>query len=223
MGNHRGRPGGHEMDENPIVIYRARTAAEAELVRGRLADRGIKALVTNDYAGGSGVAGRAAESQVVVGQSDADQARQVVEEFTRPQCQCCGQPEPTEPAAEIHEADWEWPICPDCDSQRTTTCPGCGRSGTDFPLGDCEPHAAAEAGAERATQVLICPTCDEPFVPKYLPRCEWCGHVFEPEAAVPEAVEPGQDESLDWRILAALATIVVLGGGVAAYLWWLFA
>lgn len=210
------------MADNPIVIYRARTAPEAELIKARLAEQGIKALVTNDLLeGGRGVdlLGWPTDARVVVGEADAERARQIALEFEAEQGHRREQP-----LEEIAGGEWAWPVCPECDSQRTTTCPGCGRSGTDFGPGDLAPHAAAEDRAEDdQTQVLICPTCDEPFVPKYLPRCEWCGHVFEPGAADLEAGEPEHDESTDLRILAAIGIIVVLAACVAFYVWWLFA
>lgn len=218
------------MDQNPVVIYRARNAIEAEELVKRLADLGIKALVANDLLeSGRGVdaIGWTTDAQVLVAAADAEQARQVALEFEHQQqepqgcggnCSCGRQAEPVSVGR-----DWVWPICPECDSQRTANCPGCGRSGTDFAPGDRPPHASPQGEpADDDAQVLICPTCDEPFVPTYLPRCEWCGHAFEPGPEDAVSGEPGFDESSNLRVLTVLALIVLFAAGGAFYLWRLF-
>jgi hypothetical protein len=207
------------MDENPIAVYRARTAIEANLLKDRLGEQGIRAIVTNDMLeGGRGVdlVGWPTDARILVAAADAERARQAVAEFEAEQARLAEQP-----LEESGASPWAWPICPECDSQRTTTCPGCGRSGTDFAPGDRAPHAEGE-GQEAEAPVLICPTCDEPFSPKYLPRCEWCGHEFEPSAQKEVSGEPEPDESTNLRLLAVMAVVVLLAGGVAAYLWFLF-
>jgi hypothetical protein len=215
------------MEQNPVVVYRARNALEAEQIVQRLADLGIKALVANDLLeSGRGVdaVGWATDARVVVGAGDAERARQLVLQFEHEQqgcgcnCSCGKQAEPVDMGR-----DWVWPLCPQCDSQRTTTCPGCGRSGTDFAPGDRPPHTSPEgAPAEDEAQVLICPSCDEPFVPQYLPRCEWCGHKFDAEPDEAATVAPGLDESSNGRILVVMALIVLFAIGGALYLWRLF-
>jgi hypothetical protein len=186
------------------------------MLRARLAEEGIRALVDNEMLeGGRGVdmLGFPTDAQVVVAEVDAERARKIAEEFDSEQAHRDERP------LEDHVAgEWSWPVCPECDSQRTAICPGCGRSGTDFLPGDRAPGETAEG----ETPVLLCPTCDEPFTPRYLPRCEWCGHEFEPSAPQEVAGEPGPDESTDVRLLAVLAAIVLLAAAVAGYVWWLF-
>ena len=52
--------------------------------------------------------------------------------------------------------------------------------------------------------------CDEPFVPAYPRRCEWCGHTFADGyevdvVAAPAAEEQGIDRRIIMVILAILA------------------
>ena len=93
-------------------------------------------------------------------------------------------------------------------------------AGTDFEPGDLPPEEPAE-GEEKPAALLICPKCDEPFTPQYLPRCEWCGHVFDAEAAAREP-EPLVDETLGSRVGIVLAILAVLAAGVVAYMFYLF-
>jgi hypothetical protein len=213
------------MNENPTVIYRARNALEADVLKKLLADEGIRALVNNDLLeSGRGVdlLGWPTDAQVVVAAFDAERARQIAEQFEEEQAHL------GEHALEDVPEEWSWPVCPECGSQRTATCPGCGRSGTDFAIGDRAPHAAAGGApiqgeaVEGRTPVLLCPTCDEPFTPRYLPRCEWCGHEFEPGTPQQAAAELEADESTNVRLLAVMAAIVLLAAAVAGYVWWLF-
>ena len=48
-------------------------------------------------------------------------------------------------------------------------------------------------------RLVVCPTCDEPFVPKYLPFCKGCGHRFDDSvsSAVEEALSEADDLSLE--------------------------
>ncbi len=203
------------MKDDPTVIYHARNALDASMLRSRLAEQGIRALVDNEMLeGGRGVdlLGLPTDAQVVVAEGDAERARKIAVEFDAEQTHRGEQP------PENVGGEWSWPVCPECGSQRTATCPGCGRSGTDFAPGDGAPGEVAEG----QTPVLLCPTCDEPFTPRYLPRCEWCGHAFEPAPAQEAGGEPEADESTDLRILLVMAAIILLAVAVAGYVWWLF-
>jgi len=72
--------------------------------------------------------------------------------------------------------------------------------------------------------LLLCPTCDEPFAPRYLRRCEWCGHEFAEDADALEAPVPQEflrsdepRETINTRILLALGVLLVLVVGIIAY------
>ncbi len=70
---------------------------------------------------------------------------------------------------------------------------------------------SAEPGrmsAESPPRMLLCPTCDDPFVPEYARRCESCGHEF-PDGYDPEP-EPNADERLNARAIAAILGLVAL-------------
>ena len=41
-----------------------------------------------------------------------------------------------------------------------------------------EPASEPQQPGVPPQRMLICTTCDEPFVPEYPRRCEWCGHTF---------------------------------------------
>jgi hypothetical protein len=49
--------------------------------------------------------------------------------------------------------------------------------------------------------MVICPTCDEPFVPEHPSRCEWCGHHF-PDGYAVDVVE-SESEQLNSRVIVA--------------------
>jgi hypothetical protein len=69
--------------------------------------------------------------------------------------------------------------------------------------------------------VVICPTCDDPFVPEFPPRCEWCGHRFA-DASEPADVLVAPDfESIAYngRILAVIAGMCAV---LAAVIGWFY-
>jgi hypothetical protein len=94
-------------------------------------------------------------------------------------------------------------------------CPVCETAGTDFPLADM-PRAGDD---EESLAWLICPTCDEPFEPGYLRRCECCGNDFG------RGIEPRQPpvraarEPANGRVIAVFALIVGAIGGLFVYFW----
>ncbi|MDZ7617143.1 MAG: hypothetical protein U1E05_09075 [Patescibacteria group bacterium] len=134
------------------------------------------------------------------------------------------------------EVDPEFAVAPDPGAVEEPMSCGCGDGGSGH--GGCgdggcggTSHVARSDGAGSpdhagspahdasepdALTMLICTTCDEPFVPDYLKRCEWCGHTFpsgfeyEPSTA---PVEP-----LNARVVAVF---FVLAAGVLALLGWL--
>ncbi len=106
-------------------------------------------------------------------------------------------------------------LCPECNRRRTAVCPICQTAGSNFPPGDA-PIAREEDAGE--PPLLICPTCDEPFEPRYLRRCEWCGHDFGSGIAVPETRREQPAEPPNLRvIIVALATLALLAGLLAYF------
>ena len=85
------------------------------------------------------------------------------------------------------EAVAAWPLCNDCRKPRHTMCEICGAAGSDFPLADMPPveelpvqdmTSESSSGETDPGLLVLCPTCDEPFVPEFLRRCQWCDHDF---------------------------------------------
>lgn len=66
-------------------------------------------------------------------------------------------------------------------------CPACENEGTSWEQAFGPPAAHFEGRASVADQpesrrfAVICPTCDEVFVPKFARRCNDCGHRFASE------------------------------------------
>jgi hypothetical protein len=154
-------------------------------------------------------------ARVVVDEHDADEARRIALEFDQ-----AGQREvpPSEELDELEEdADREtiaWPECPHCRRPRQTSCPVCETAGTNFPpafMPDEEPETDGPAG-EKPRQLVLCETCDEPFVPTFLSRCEWCGHRFRDgsELPAPPSVTPLFDEVNPrvWIVIAGLVFVL---------------
>jgi hypothetical protein len=78
-----------------------------------------------------------------------------------------------------------------------------------------EEPAGGDAG------LLICPTCDEPFTPRFVRRCGGCGHEF------PDGFDdPRQAAELagTWnaRVIFCLAGVVLTIAAAIAYYWLLF-
>jgi hypothetical protein len=119
-----------------------------------------------------------------------------------------------------------WPTCPNCDRPRTAVCPVCGTSGNDFRLGwgdttagTVELNAATEdlaADDEAAEVLVICPGCDESFLPGFLVRCEWCGYRFR-SGVEHEPEEPEPWEPLNLRVIGTMAVIVVAAAAMLGY------
>ena len=173
------------MSGQPTVIYHAANPQQAHLLKGLLEERGIAAWVVNDaiqMAGGELPLGWTAAACVVVGESDAAEARQFAEGFD---LQTAHEPRPDE-TAEEPSTEWkDWPGCPECGERRAARCPVCGDSGAEFDLADIQE-------TESGTRVLLmCDACDDHFLPEFFRLCHRCGHDYgdgyEVEQAVPVA------------------------------------
>ena len=74
---------------------------------------------------------------------------------------------------------------------------------------------------EAATGVMVlCPTCDEPFVPEHPNRCEWCGHPFPDGYTVDVAGEA--PEQFNTRVVGAMLGLAVILLALAVYFAFLF-
>ena len=246
---------------NPTTVYSASSVQEAHFLKNLLVESGINAMVSNELLHrGSGVdlVGLPTAAKVVVAARDAETARRLALEFDR-RTSVLVEPEATaglEPGESVIEVPAPWPHCPQCDTRRTTRCPICPTSGTDFEEVDpefagalglpgdasdttgcgsscsCgqEPQAAApqsveaEAaeppGAETSLPrlALMCPTCDEPFVPEFPRRCEWCGHEFADGYDVEDHLEREPIPVQAMIVILGLVTLVLVA---CAYFAWI--
>lgn len=215
------------MHDDLITVYRARTPADAHLLRNLLEEAGIRATVTNDkLSGGAGVEllGWSTEPLVQVIEADAGRARAMALDFDRRQRAAM----PSDlPVPDAPPSDQSWPTCPACGRPRTTSCPVCHTSGHNFPPADIELEDASREAADEGEQIdlRLCTTCDEPFTPVYLPRCEWCGYVFGGAAAAETAEQSAvaiPDRDLNTRVVAVALIAVALLGGILMYFLFLF-
>jgi len=81
-----------------------------------------------------------------------------------------------------------------------------GRSGVEQP-----PDQPAEQGGPEAkppATLLVCPTCDEPFLPEFPRRCAWCDYEFEDGVEIGPGDQP--PEQIGTRAVAVMFGIVAL-------------
>ncbi|MEN6495063.1 MAG: hypothetical protein ABFD16_12360 [Thermoguttaceae bacterium] len=210
------------MREDFSVIYQARTAPEANELTERLVEAGIEGVVVEELVPGqtgTDPIGLPSPFSVAVHQDQVAAAREVAEKFDDELFARAQQEEEQPEAAESAEAAATpgepdaWPRCPQCGQRRVTVCPVCKTSGTHFPQADKDYSGDADS-LEASRRLLLCPTCDEPFVPQYLRHCEWCDHDFG------EGLEPHHDqvsEQLSPQVMAALFGLVALVIGILVY------
>ena len=123
--------------------------------------------------------------QVVVSESDELIAQQIALEFGRPELHHgCAIVDVVVDDRDPETID-AWPTCPECGRRRHTMCPICETAGSEFPQADSisgedetELEGTDDPGDPLGRRPLLCPTCDEPFIPDYLHECEWCNHDF---------------------------------------------
>jgi hypothetical protein len=214
-----------------VVVYRAASLQQAQLLRNLLEDAGIESVVVNDAL--QGVSGElplgwTTLTRVVVAKADAARARRLAEDFD-----IVVSPYPSESDADSTALTEQtplpvWPVCPRCDRRRTAVCPVCGTAGSDFPLGWGDTAAGTvelnDATADLVTDeeeteelLVICPGCDESFRPGFLRRCEWCGHKFQGGVEAEIEEDRGPPEVLSPRTLATIGALVVLVAALFAY------
>lgn len=209
------------MPQQPTEIYTAATPLDAHELKNLLADEGIEALVVNDNlqaAAGEVPLGWATAARVLVGDEQAARARTIAEQFDQEivaarRAARTANLEPRETAVVSHA------VCPRCGRPRMAVCPVCETAGANFPSGDLAPNAEETD----QPQLLICPTCDEPFEPGYLPRCEWCGYEFVREPPAPAEAAETETEPPNVRVVVAAAVgMLAVIAAVFGYFVWLF-
>ena len=110
--------------------------------------------------------------------------------------------------------------------ETSDTTGGCGSSCSCGP----EPRAAAPQSLETEAAeppnaetsppklALMCHTCDEPFVPEFPRRCEWCGHEFSDGYDVEDHVER---EPIPLQAMIVILALVTLFLVACAYFAWI--
>ena len=106
------------------------------------------------------------------------------------------------------------------DDAQPVSC-GCGSGGCSTPGHAAREDASAQDAvdetqteAEAPPRMLMCPTCDDPFVPAYPRRCEWCGHEF-PDGFDPDAQR--MIEPVSHRAIAVIAGLLALLAALLVY------
>jgi putative signal transducing protein len=197
------------------VIYIAASVEQAHILKNALQEHGIFAYVTNDalqIAAGDLPHGQPTAPRVVVDEVDAEDAREIALAFDRAAQESAlashDEQADDEDALDTEEAS-RWPRCPHCGRPRHTSCPVCETAGTSFPQAFM-PKEGDETGPDNAPRSLlvICPTCDEPFAPQFLARCEWCGHRFQDGRELPPPAPPAVSET-NYRVWIVLAGLII--------------
>lgn len=206
------------------IIYTAQRIDDAQLLANTLIERGIEAVIENEaLQGGVGglPPGVTTAPQIRVAAEDAQKARQVVAEFER---QLHFGPLQTDERSQPSHQSWhDWPVCPSCGQRRQTQCPVCQVSSDNFHLAefnDIAPSGGDGGGEESPLPLLMCPTCDEAFTPRFYRACPWCNHQFE-KHGLEAGSETASGEEFSPRMLAVLMGLVALTMGLMAYFWWI--
>lgn len=199
-----------------VPIYTAADLVQAQLLRDLLAEEDIDAWIINEALSGAVgeiPAGWSSSPRIVVSQTDVESARAIALAFDqRKPTAALRVSEANDP---VVDAD-TWPRCIMCAHRRLAVCRFCGHAGEDFPIGYAGPDPSAQTPLR-----LVCPTCDEPFTPRFYKVCEHCGYEFEDgiELARPHrsAEEMQGDMTRVWIVIWGMALLFVILG---IYLWW---
>ncbi|NLE36489.1 MAG: hypothetical protein GX621_00525 [Pirellulaceae bacterium] len=140
-----------------------------------------------------------------------------------PRCPECGEPRITRcpicrtTGIEFREADDEfvWGMGLDEVPEGKPSC-GCGHScgGETTHQAPAEPPPDGDDDDERQL-VLMCPTCDEPFLPAFPRQCAWCDHEFPDGYESDEIVQP--TPQADSRVAAIIVGLLILLALVVGY------
>ncbi|NUQ60939.1 MAG: hypothetical protein HUU20_00515 [Pirellulales bacterium] len=146
-----------------------------------------------------------------------------------PRCPQCHAPRTTHcpicetAGVDFHQADPEYAGAPADGALATPIGCGCGpgECSSEPCRSPADEESILEQSGEAATgAMVICSTCDEPFVPEHPNRCEWCGHRF-PDGYVVDVGEGGPEE-FNGRVIAAMLGLAVLLLALAAYFTMIF-
>lgn len=214
------------MTDRHVVVYTSAEPDSAQRLCQHLQQVGIQAQVIAQPKGPprDDSAASANHVQVVVSESDELVAQQIALEFGRPELHHgCAVVDVLVDDRDAETID-AWPTCPECGRKRHTMCPICETAGTDFPPADSisgddetDLEGTDDPGDPLGRRPLLCPVCDEPFIPNYLRECEWCNFDFGYGLEKPEQF----DESLEpanWRVVLLIAALVGLGGALILYM-----
>ena len=230
-----------DTNEKLVSVYTASTPGRADIARLALEEAGIRAAITNDSLQGVfgfATVGAHALPNVFVAEHDVEAALEVLATLTPDDgfmtfdLKSMRGQEGGETAPESHAID-AWPLCPQCQKARVTVCPICSTSGTNFP------RAYENFDQDEVTQVLqvenaegaapppeqrlalICTTCDEPWLARFLRRCEWCGHDFGVGLKV-DYVPPVREAAEPVNPRAVLLVFVMAAALTAIFAWFWF-
>jgi hypothetical protein len=213
-----------------ILIYATQNAQQAVDLRDHLCGVGVEAWVLGHPKNSEASKNIpfARDAKVVVAERDVSIARKIAEDFLGAKPAGAGRSVIDVQLDLRDRATIEaWPTCPQCQRRRQAICPICETAGSDFPLADeVSDHDDHDTTITSAVvddvdplgrKALLCPMCDEPFVPEYLRRCEWCGHDFGHGAELPLAVYD-DIEAINWRVWTLIGLLVGLGALVVVYI-----
>jgi hypothetical protein len=229
-----------DANEKLVSVYTASTPGQADIARLALEEAGIRAALTNDLlqgVHGFATVGAHALPNVLVAESDVAAAKEVLAALTPDSGFLTWNRKSMrgtaggENAGEVRAID-AWPLCPRCQKPRMTVCPICSTSGNNFPRADENfdqeesvqvvqiENADAAAPLPEQRLAVICTTCDEPWLARFLRRCEWCGHDFGAGLKldrVPQVREP--TEPINPRAVLLTVIMAVVLCGVFAWFW----
>ena len=225
------------MEGSQKVVYAAKNVQQAYLLKNTLEEMGISAVVANaSLSGGSGVdyVGWNTLPRVVVNEIDYQTARRIALDFDHAGVAAAEEHEQNErQSQEAGETLHEWPCCPNCRAPRITHCPVCKTTGSDFPKADPEfvwgmglneiqeGDDHEEHDDRNESLVLMCPTCDEPFLPEFSNRCAMCGQQFADGFDVDEVeLQSARCEQIGSRVIALLIGMGVFLVALVVYFMW---
>jgi hypothetical protein len=225
------------MSGDLTTVFSDVRAEVAHLLRNRLAEAGIEAFVDNEATtAGWGFPMRRSLAlrialaafgvpigstqfvRVAVATKDASAAKEVVVQFEEEKLMGSfpmDEREHDHDATSEPDADFVLKLdhCPECGRPRMAVCPVCQTARADFPSADPPPGSdRAEPAAH--DRLLVCTTCDEPFAPGYLARCEWCGHDFGTGIRPADSVK---SKAMDPHVVAAVLGISASALAILAY------
>jgi hypothetical protein len=214
------------MAEDLVTIYTAASPQEAEFLRQILAESDIPSWLINETS--SQVLLKEAwmlSARVVVAREDAVEARAIalrLDAHLAARRSLPAKPEPDVSTMILDDADSFWPRCPVCGVRRLAVCRICETSGRDFPLAFAPPPLPDDDNAHRPQKMVVCPTCDEPFHPRYFRLCEHCGHEFPDGVAVSQPQAPVADDTFNRQRMALLLVgVILLGAALTLYFWYI--